>query len=163
MKKIVFALLVLCISLYASAQTDSSQKYFKSPAIPPFSITKVPDSSNFTQTKLKKNKPTVFFFFNPDCDHCHQETKNLIAKIDQLKNVQILMISILDFNAIKKFHADYKIAKYPNITMARETTYNLPGFFGIHSIPDVYVYDKRGRFIATYKKEFPVEKIAALF
>ena len=163
MKKIVFAILVVSISFYASAQTDSSQKYFKSAAIPPFSITKVPDSSNFTQNQLKKKKPTVIFFFNPDCDHCHQETKNLIAKIDQLKNVQILMISILDFNAIKKFHADYKIANYPNITMARETTYNLPGFFSIHSIPDVYVYDKNGKFLKTFKKTFPVEEIAALF
>lgn len=163
MKKSVVAILLFCISLNASAQTDSSQKYFKSPTIPPFSITRVPDSSNFTQAKLKKNKPTVLFFFNPDCDHCHQETKNLIAKINQLKKVQILMISILDFNAIRKFHTEYKIDKYPNITMARETTYNLPGFYNIHTIPDVYVYDKSGKFIATFKKEFPVEVIAALF
>jgi cytochrome oxidase Cu insertion factor (SCO1/SenC/PrrC family) len=163
MKKTVFTIMGLSFVLIGLAQTDSSQKYFKSPTIPPFSITKVPDSSNFTQAKLKKNKSTVFFFFNPDCDHCHQETKNLIAKIDQLKDVQILMISILDFNAIKKFHTEYKIANYPNITMARETTYNLPGFYNIHSIPDVYVYDKQGKFLKTFKKNFPVEEIAALF
>ncbi len=163
MKKTVFTLIGLCFVFTGLAQTDSSQKYFKVPAIPTFSITKVPDSSSFTNSKLKKNKPVVFFFFNPDCDHCHLETKNLVAKIDQLKNVQILMISILDFNAIKKFYNEYKLADYPNITMARETTYNLPGFFNIHSIPDVYVYDKKGKFISTFKKEFPVEKIAALF
>jgi hypothetical protein len=73
------------------------------------------------------------------------------------------MISILDYKAIKKFYNDYKIANYSNITMARETTYNLPGFFGIHSIPDVYVYDKHGKFLKTFKKTFPVEEIAALF
>ncbi len=163
MKKSVFTLIAICTVFNVLAQTDTSQKYFKFPTIPPFSITKVPDSSNFTQNLLKKKKPTVLFFFNPDCDHCHLETKNLIAKIDQLKNVQILMISILDFNSIKKFYNDYKIADYPNITMAREATYNLPGFYNIHSIPDVYVYDKKGKFITTFKKEFPVEKIAALF
>ena len=73
------------------------------------------------------------------------------------------MISILDFNSIKKFYTDYKIADYPNITMAREATFNLPGFYNIHSIPDVYVYDKKGKFIKTFKKSFPVEAIAALF
>jgi peroxiredoxin len=163
MKKTVFTVFGLCFVIIGLAQTDSSQKYFKFPAIPAFSIIKVPDSSSFTNNKLKKNKPVVFFFFNPDCDHCHLETKNLVAKIEQLKNVQILMISILDFNAIKKFYNEYKLAEHPNITVARETTYNLPGFFNIHSIPDVYVYDKKGKFISTFKKEFPVEKIAALF
>ena len=161
--RLVFTLLAICTVFNASAQADTSLKYIKFPTIPAFTITKIPDSSSFTNTKLKKNKPVVFFFFNPDCDHCHLETKNLIAKIDQLKDVQILMISILDFNAIKKFHTEYKLADYPNITIARETTYNLPGFFSIHSIPDVYVYDKQGKFLKTFKKSFPVEEIAALF
>jgi cytochrome oxidase Cu insertion factor (SCO1/SenC/PrrC family) len=161
--RLIFTLFAFFIVFNSSAQADTSLKYIKNPSIPSFSITKVPDSSNFTQNQLKKKKPLVFFFFNPDCDHCHQETKNLIAKIDQLKDVQILMISILDFNSIKKFYKEYKIANYPNITIARETTYNLPGFFSIHSIPDVYVYDKQGKFLKTFKKTFPVEEIAALF
>jgi cytochrome oxidase Cu insertion factor (SCO1/SenC/PrrC family) len=161
--RLIFILVAFFTVFNSSAQADTTLKYIKNPTIPSFSITKVPDSSNLTQNQLKKKKPLVFFFFNPDCDHCHQETKNLIAKIDQLKDVQILMISILDFNSIKKFYKEYKIANYPNITMARETTYNLPGFFSIHSIPDVYVYDKQGKFLKTFKKTFPVEEIAALF
>lgn len=163
MKKLFFTFIAICLVFNALAQTDSSQKYFKLPAIPTFTITKVPDSSSFSNNKLKKNKPLVFFFFNPDCDHCHQETKNLIAKIELLKDVQILMISILDFNAIKNFHTQYKLADYPNITLARETTRNLPGFFNIHGIPDVYVYDKKGNFLKHFKNAVPVEEIAALF
>ena len=163
MRRLVFTIFTLFTIFSASAQADTSLKYIKFPTIPTFTITKVPDSSSFTHKQLKKKKPTIFFFFNPDCDHCHQETKNLIAKIDQLKDVQILMVSILDYNSIKKFYTEYKIASYPNITIARETTYNLPGFFSIHSIPDVYVYDKNGKFLKTFKKTFPVEEIAALF
>ena len=75
MKKSVFTLIAICTVFNVLAQTDTSQKYFKFPTIPPFSITKVPDSSNFTQNLLKKKKPAVLFFFNPDCDHCHLETK----------------------------------------------------------------------------------------
>jgi cytochrome oxidase Cu insertion factor (SCO1/SenC/PrrC family) len=163
MKKLFFTFIGVCIVFTALAQTDTSQKYFKFPTIPKFSIVKIPDSSSFTNSQLLKNKPTVLFFFNPDCEHCQEETKKLTAKIDQLKDVQILMISILDFNSIKKFYNEYKIADYPNITMARETTYNLPGFYNIHTIPDIYVYDKKGNFINTFKKSFPVKEIAALF
>jgi cytochrome oxidase Cu insertion factor (SCO1/SenC/PrrC family) len=163
MKKTVFTLIAICLVFNVMAQADTTEKYIRFPTIPAFNITKVPDSSSFTNNQLQKNKPTILFFFNPDCDHCQEETKKLTAKIDQLKDVQILMISILDFNSIKKFYKEYKIADYPNITMARETTYNLPGFYNIHSIPDVYVYDKKGNFLKTFKKTFPVKEIAALF
>lgn len=163
MQKIVFTLICSCLLINVFGQADSSLIYLRFPTIPTFTILKVPDSTNFTQKDLPKKKPVVFFFFNPDCDHCHQETKNLTAKIDQLKNVQILMISILDFKAIKKFHTDFKIADYPNITMARETTTHLPTFFKVHGIPDVYVYDKKGKFLEHFKNSMPVEKIAALF
>jgi thioredoxin-related protein len=163
MRKTIFTLICCCLLLNVFAQADTSLLYLRFPAIPVFNILKVPDSTSFTQKDLAKKKPVVFFFFNPDCDHCHQETKNMIAKIDQLKNAQVLMISILDFNAIKKFHADFKIADYPNITMARETTTHLPTFFKVHGIPDVYVYDKKGKFLEHFKGSVPVEKIAALF
>lgn len=163
MWKIVFTLISSCLLINAFGQTDSSLIYLRFPTVPTFNILKVPDSTNFTQKDLPKKKPVVFFFFNPDCDHCHQETKNLTAKMDQLKDAQILMISILDFNAIKKFYNDYKIADYPNITMARETTTHLPTFFKVHGIPDVYVYDKKGKFLEHFKGSVPVEKIAALF
>ena len=163
MKKIIFTLFVLCMVLNGFAQTDSTLIYLRFPTIPTFSVTKTPDSTVFTKNNLIKKKATVFFFFNPDCDHCHQETKNLIAKIELLKDVQIIMISILDYKSIKKFYTDYKIADYPNITIAREATTFLPTFFKIHGIPDVYVYDKKGNFLKHFKNSVPVEEIAALF
>lgn len=162
MKRLGILLFGLFIVFHAAAQTDTSLMYMKFPTIPAFKITKIPDSTGFTKTDLIKKKPTVFFFFNPDCDHCHQETKNLIAKIELLKEAQIIMISILDYQSIKKFYTDYKIADYPNITIARESTTFLPAFFKIHSIPDVYVYDKKGNFLEHFKGSVPVEKIAAL-
>jgi thioredoxin-related protein len=162
MKKIIFTFFVLCFFFNGLSQSDSSLIYLRFPTIPAFSITKTPDSTVFTKKDLKKKKATVFFFFNPDCDHCHQETKNLIAKIELLKDVQIIMISIMEYQQIKKFYLDYKIADFPNITMARESTTLLPTFYKIHSIPDVYVYDKKGNFIKNFKGSVPVEEIAKL-
>jgi len=162
MKKTVFTLLAIFIVFSTLAQTDTSQPYFKSPSIAAFNIRKVPDSSSFTNNLLQKNKPTVLIFFNPDCDHCQHATQNLTSKIDQLKDVQILMVSVMDFNLVNKFYEDYKIADCPNITMARDGKYELPRFYNIHSIPDVYVYDKKGKFLNHYKSTIPVEEIAAL-
>ena len=163
MKKMVFTLIIMCMAFGAWAQVDTSQQYFKSPTIPAFNVRKVPDSSSFTNSLLQNNKPTVLIFFDPDCDHCQQATKNIIAKIDQLKDVQILMIAIVEFKFIKKFYTNFKIVNYPNITITRDATYDLPRFYGIHSIPDVYVYDKKGKFLNHFKKDIPVDEIIALF
>ena len=163
MKNAVFTLLVISFAFSAWAQTDTSQQYFKSPAIPAFNIRKVPDSSSFTNNLLQKDKPTVLIFFNPDCEHCQDATKKMVSKIDKLKDVQILMVSVLDYKLVKKFYEDYKIADYPNITMARDGKYELPRFYNIYSIPDVYVYDKKGKFLNHFKTTIPVEEITALF
>ena len=163
MKKTVFTLLTICMAFGALAQIDTSQKYFKSPTIPAFNLIKVPDSSSFTNNLLQKNKPTMLVFFDPDCDHCQLATKNITAKINQLKDVQIIMVSIYDFAKMKKFYKDYKIAKYPSITMARDGIYDLVRFYNVSAIPDVYVYDKSGKLLNHFKKEIPIDEIIALF
>ena len=163
MKKTVFTLIALCLVFSAWSQIDTSQKYFKSPAIPAFNLRKVPDSSYFTNNLLQENLPTMLMFFDPDCDHCQLATKKITEKIDLLKDVQIIMVSIYDFGKMKKFYKDYKIAKYPNITMARDGIYDLVRFYNIGALPDVYVYDKNGKLLNHFKKDIPVEEIAALF
>ncbi len=163
MKKTVFTFIIGCLTLSGFAQIDSTQQYFKSPYIPAFKIIKVPDSSSFTNNMLQKGKPTILVFFDPDCDHCQHATKNFTAKIDQFKNVQILMVTIYEFSRIKKFYKDYKLRKFPNITLTRDAGITLPRFYNVSSIPDVYVYDKDGKLMNHYKKDIPVEEIAALF
>lgn len=160
MKKTVLTLIITCFSLAALAQIDTSQQYFKNPRIPAFNIRKVPDSSVFVYGMLEKNKPTIIVFFDPDCDHCQDATKNLTAKIDLLKDAQVLMVTIMDFNRTKKFYNDYKIADYPSITITRDGSFDLPRFYRVGSIPDVYVYDKKGKLLNHYKTKLPVEEIA---
>lgn len=163
MKKSVLSLIAICLAFGTWAQIDTSQKYFKSPTIPAFNLKKVPDSSSFTNDLLQKNKPTMLVFFDPDCDHCQLATKNITAKINKLQDVQIVMVSIYDFAKMTKFYKDYKIAKYPNITLARDGIYDLVRFYNVSAIPDVYVYDKDGKLLNHFKKEIPIDEIIALF
>lgn len=163
MKKTVLTLLVTCFVLGSFAQIDSTKQYFKSPYIPAFNIRKVPDSSIFTQNMLQKNKPTIVMFFDPDCDHCQHTTKDITSKIDKFKDVQILMVTIYDMSRINKFIKDYHLEKYPNFTLTRDVTFDLAKYYQVHSIPDVYVYDKTGKLMNHYTKDIPVDEIASLF
>lgn len=162
MKKTVLTLIIAFWGLCAIAQIDTTQQYFKSPYIPSFNIRKVPDSSSFTNKMLQKYKATMLVFFDPDCEHCQEATKNLTAKTDQLKDVQILMVTIIDFNRIKKFYNDYKIADFSNIILTRDAGFDLPRFYKVGYIPDAYIYNKNGSLIGHFKKDIPVDEIAKL-
>jgi len=111
-----------CLANICLAQVDSSLVYLRFPTIPPFSITKVPDSTKFTKDDLAKKKATLIFIFSPDCEHCQLETRALLDHIKLFKKVQIIMASPLEHEHIKQFYELYKIDQYPNITMGRDPT-----------------------------------------
>ncbi|MEI9935134.1 MAG: redoxin domain-containing protein [Ferruginibacter sp.] len=143
------------------AQTDSIPLYERYGAVPPFTITKVPDSSSFANTDLNKKQSVIIMEFSPDCEHCQRETDSLIAHIDLFKDVQIVMASPLNFENILKFYKDYKIADYPNITMGRDGAYALGSFYKIRNFPSIFVYDKEGHFKKAFSGSYPIQKIAA--
>jgi thioredoxin-related protein len=121
----------------------------------------VPDSTGFEKEDLKKHRPVLVFLFDPECDHCHQATKELLANIAAFKKAQVVMASSQDFKLLKDFYAEFDIAAYPNIKMGRDAGYFLGTFFGISSYPAIFLYDKKGKFIRAYRPGESFEGIAA--
>lgn len=157
---ILTLLLITVIGNHCFAQSDSSLLYLRFPTVPPFSIIKVPDSTRFTKNELQKKQATMIMVFSPDCDHCQQETKELIANIDLFKKVQIIMASPLDFSYLKKFYFEYELDRYPNFIIGRDPGYFLGTFYKVHSFPSIFLYDKKGRFVSAFDGTVPVKKIA---
>ena len=94
MKKLIILFLFTSSNLLCFAQIDATAATLnKIQNAPSFKIYKAPDSTAFTNDQLKKNKPFVLMFFNPDCDHCQKETKELLAYKEELKGLQIIMVS----------------------------------------------------------------------
>ncbi len=163
MQKVLFLLALMIIGKYSIAQNDSTALYLQFPNVPPFTIIKVPDNTEFSKADLKKKTATLIITFSPDCDHCKHETKELLSNIDLFKNVQIVMVSHLDFDLINKFYQDFQITTFPTITMGRDAAYFLGTFYGIKTYPSMFLYDKKGRFIKMFEGSVPIKQIAALF
>ena len=162
MKRLFLLSLLTTMGQLIFAQADTSLLYLRFPNIPPFSITRVPDSTKFVKDDLKKKTATIIMVFSPDCDHCQHETKQLTANIALFKKAQIVMASPLDYAAIKKFYIDYNLADYPNIIIGRDPSYFLGTFYHIRSFPAIFVYDKKGNFVQAFDGSIPVEQIAAV-
>jgi len=161
LKKYILLLVVVVLSKAAIAQTDTSLLYLRFPIVPTFKLYNVADSSIFTKENLKKKTATIIIIFSPDCEHCQHETKELTAKIELFKKAQIVMASPLEYDYIKKFYAEYKIADFKNITMGRDPSYFLGTFYKVRSFPAIFVYDKKGNYVASFDGSVPVENIAA--
>jgi thioredoxin-related protein len=160
-KKYLLLLLFTPLAIAAIAQTDSVLLYQRFPVVPTFRLINIADSSIFTKDNLKKKKATIIMMFSPDCEHCQEETKTLTANIHLFKKAQIIMVSPLDFNYMRQFYNDYKIADYPNITMGRDPNYFLGTFFNVHSFPSFFLYNKKGKLVNKFIGGYSVQEIAA--
>lgn len=160
MKKIFTVITLLVLFQHADAQVDSTPVYKRYPVIPVFNIMRLPDSTVFSKTDLKKKKATVIMLFSPDCSHCQLVTKDLIEHIGLFKKAQVIMISSLDFKDIRKFYDEYEISKYDNIVMGRDAAFYLGTFYAIKHYPSIFVYDKKGKFVKSFDGSFSMESVA---
>lgn len=148
----------------AFAQTnaiDSLPVYKRFPDVPPFTITRVPDSTQFSKADLHKNQNTIVMVFSPDCEHCQHATEDMLSHFNLFKKVQIVMATPLEYRFIVPFYYKYQISKYPNITIGRDPTYFLGQFYSVHNYPAIFLYNKKGKFVKSFEGSVPFTKIAS--
>ncbi|MEO6328914.1 MAG: thioredoxin [Ginsengibacter sp.] len=160
MKRALVLLINICIGSACLSQPDSRKLpvYLRFPTIPAFTIYKAPDSSAFTREKLQK-KSTVFMIFDPGCDHCQHETDSIISHIKEFKKVQIVMVTYLPHADMVDFYRDYKISKYPVITMGSDPKFFFPTFFKFYNLPAIFVYDRKRKLTRSFEGTVSINKI----
>jgi len=146
LKKLALLSALIVAGIAAIAQQDPAVVILKDiETLPAFKMAALPDSTIFSSGQLQKNKAVIIMFFNPDCSHCQNETKELLAYKQELKDIQIVMVSSLSMKLIKEFYADYNIASMPNIIMGQDINYALRIKFRPTNFPGIYVYDAKGK------------------
>jgi hypothetical protein len=97
--------------------------------------------------------------FSPDCSHCQHETEEMIAHMDELKDDQIIMITYHPLYMMKDFIANYGLSKYSNIVVGKDIYYITTGFYDIHNIPYLAMYNKKGNLIEGFDGSLPIPKV----
>jgi thioredoxin-related protein len=163
MKKIVLILTTLFLfgSAFSqtNASTDNTPKYISDPTIPEFTVYKAPDSTVFTKEDLKKKEATLLMIFSPECGHCQNETRELIKNIDHFKKVQILMVTWLPYSEMMAFYHEFKIAEYPQITMAWDKKDFFLPYYHVQMYPQLVVYDKKGKYVKSFSGAINLEDV----
>ncbi len=157
-------LFIGCYSAIAQNNTTPQEPPYKRfPSVPPFQLLQVDSTSVFTKEKLDKKKAVMLMLFSPDCDHCKHETEEIIKNIDRLKHIQVVMSTTQPFEKMKDFYEKYKLGKYPNIIVGKDTKYTLPVFYDIRTLPFLAFYNKKKELISVFDGSMPIEKVIAIF
>jgi len=166
MRKIIkFAVLVIIASFlgylffqihHKIVQKDVIAQRIKS--IPKFSFFNVLNKDIFTNDSIKKGKPCLIVYFNPDCEFCQHEAKQLSTDIQKFRDDQILMISYVKIGKILKFRKDYHLQN-KNITFLKDSNFQFFDDFGEASIPSIFIYNKDRRLTHHFIGETKMEAL----
>ena len=156
---------LLCLLVCATffMQASFAQQTNKT-TIAPFKI-KLVDGKDFTYNQLTKDKATVLVYFSPTCDHCKHFTEAMLKRKKELADKQIVMVSYLPLNEVKKFDDEYHLSSNPNIKVGTEGyTFIVQKYYNVQRFPFIAEYDKKGKLIqiVPYNSQQPEEMAAKL-
>ncbi|MFT3701888.1 MAG: thioredoxin-like domain-containing protein [Agriterribacter sp.] len=153
MKKIGMIMAVVLITSGAFAQTLKNNG-----KVAPFVIT-LDSGKTYTHEDLKK-EPLMLIYFSPECDHCRNFTKDMMKNIKSFTDKQIVMVTFLSLEEIKKFVTDFDLASHHNIKVGTEAnTFLVRNYYNVEHFPFVVLYDKNGKEIKTFANRPSIKEI----
>lgn len=100
----------------------------------------------------------ILILFQPDCDHCQREAKEIREHLDSFKEYSIFFISADQMPSIEKFGKDYDLLGHQNIYFGMTTIENVLNNFGSIPAPSIYIYSNQ-KLIQKFNGEVAIEKL----
>ncbi|MBO0949529.1 peroxiredoxin family protein [Fibrella forsythiae] len=116
--------------------------------------------SGDTFTLTSAGKPTVLIYFEPDCEHCQREARELRNEYAALAEANLVLLSAAPVPALKTFVQTYQLASVPGLRMAHIDRQVAHDTFGFVSVPDVLIYHADGTLSHRFKGETSITAIA---
>ena len=137
----VLFIIILAASPEASSQTQK---------VPPFQIM-LHDGKVFRAQDLPLGKHIIIVYFSPECEECHEFTKAMTERIEDLQSASIAMITYMPVEKVKPYVAENRLYIYPNIYVGTEgNSLFVANYLGIKLFPFVALFDKNGTLVKKY-------------
>lgn len=113
----------------------------------------------FTNDNLKQGKPTLFIYFNSECDFCNHEAEMVQKNVDKLKDIEVVFVSFEPVEKIKAFAETYKLLHYDSIYFISDSKISFAATFDVKSLPCLVLYDKDNQLIEKIKGQVKIETV----
>lgn len=155
------AIFPISILLIACFGTKPDKNKLEGTSLPAFSLL-LPDSTTwFNTANIPTGKPSVLFQYSPHCPYCKKQMKDIIKKIDQLKDINFYLITLFPFQDMKAWHEEFQLTKYPNIITGQDTAGFASEYFEAAGVPHTAIYDKNKKFSKSFTGQISPKEILA--
>lgn len=89
--------------------------------------------------------------FSPDCEHCQHEIEAIKTNISKFKRTQILMVTPIAFDKVRKFYDKYDLRNFDNITVGYDPKFFFTGYYKLKMFPFIAIYDKKNNFVKSFE------------
>ncbi|OLY92245.1 Thioredoxin-like domain-containing protein [Cnuella takakiae] len=157
--------LILSLSLFAShgQQAPAQAPYLRFPTLPPMQLLLADSTSKYTREDVPRKKPVLLMLFSPDCSHCQHTAEEFVANKEKLKDLHIIMATLQPLWQMNAFVEKYGLKQIPGLVVGKDFSYILPSFYGIHNLPYLAFYNKKGTLITGFEGSMPLERILQTF
>jgi peroxiredoxin len=161
--KIIIPIIFISALGYFAFQIYSKIQHKKEVAvnietIPKFKFLNI-NGSVFSNGNLKKETPTLFIYFNTECEYCNEEAKMIKENIEKFSTFQIVFISFEKPELIKKFAIQHQLINYDKINFLSDSKVSFATTFDVKSLPCLVLYDKNRRLIEKIKGQTKAETL----
>jgi thioredoxin-related protein len=126
----------------------------KKNGIPDFNILMLDSVTALNTSRIPEGEVIAMIFFYPDCDHCQEQTKEIIEHIDSFKNIRLYFISIASISSMRAFRDYYKLSRFSNIILGRDYSFSFPKYFEANTTPYTVIFDKHKKIQLILKGNF---------
>lgn len=127
--------------------------------IPEFEFLEITTGNLFTNLHINENKPTLFIYFNTECEHCLYEAEQISKNIEQFNNYQIIMISIEEPEKLNVFAGKYKLINHSNLFILYDKNLMFEKTLGNCPFPSCFIYNKDKELVKVFKGEVKIDAL----
>ncbi|MDR2563919.1 MAG: redoxin domain-containing protein [Prevotellaceae bacterium] len=102
---------------------------------------------------------TFVIFFNPGCEHCEYEGRELAARRSEFAASNVLMVSSAPRDSIMNYRRRHGFDDIPNFYTACDSAYASLAFFDVKGIPTVFIYDTERKLVKTFRGEVKIDAL----
>lgn len=156
-------LMMCCLAASAQEQQPLVPPYQRFPTLPPLQLLLGDSTSRYTKADLPRKKPVLYMLFSPDCSHCQQTAREMLEYKEELKKIHIVMATLQPLHRMNDFMREYRLNELDNVVVGKDIYIFMPSFYGVHSLPYLAFYNKKGDLIKGFEGSMPVKKMLEVF
>lgn len=157
-----YALLMLVFSVVTLSPVNGQYINSKREKLPSFTYYTL-EGKKYSEKDLKEDTRLMIVYFNPLCEVCQNEMKEILSNIDYFNDIQLVMISPSSKEEIVNFVKNYKLNDYPQIKVLHDMNDVFYKEFHAIGYPSLYLYDENQVLLEHFDSHADIAEIKDAF